>query len=190
MSSIHLSGLQSFQYSLQLPTQLSSLIVSSSLPSALPLLYLYCPCLCLTIVKFSSSLMSVEVDRAGTPSSWNSVLVCPWQHITNLSNSSRGVSSSFWFLNVCPSFLLILYSVSNLFHFHDFSCHISHADNSQTFGNKTALNLHTEAFIQHLYSVFFTVTSNLCSEWNSSSMQTYSPISSQTEVLYLFLCVL
>lgn len=67
----------------------------------------------------------------------------------------------------------------------------THADNSQTFGNKTALNLHTEAFIQHLYSVFFTVTSSLHVQ-NGTHHRCKPTLQSvpQAEVLYLFLCVL
>ena len=78
------------------------------------------------------------------------------------SNSSRCFFSSFWFLNICPSFLLILQPLLAIFFISMTSAATyMHADNSQIFGSKTTLNLHIEAFIQHIYLIFFTVSSSL-----------------------------
>ena len=68
----------------------------------------------------------------------------------------------------------------------------THADNSQIFGSKTTLNLHIEAFIQHIYSIFlqspqaYMFKMELILDSNPLFFQSVS----QAKVLYLFLCAL
>lgn len=69
-----------------------------------------------------------------------------------------------------------------------------HADNSQIFGNKTTLNLHIKAFIQHLYSIFlqspqaYMFKMELIMELIIDANPLFFQSVFQAKVLYLFLC--